>query len=58
MSAHGTNACYVKSACRCDLCRQAHREYSQRYRALKYKQGFKNRKGVLIAPTEEGTTSD
>ena len=47
---HGTNTNYVHGGCRCDTCRQAHREYSQRYRAIKYKQGYKNSKGVLVAP--------
>ena len=56
---HGTNACYVRGGCRCDECKQAHREYSQRYRASLYKRGFKFRDGYLVAPApDEGETSD
>lgn len=29
---HGTYACYTNSKCRCELCREAAREYMRKYR--------------------------
>jgi hypothetical protein len=56
---HGTNSCYVRARCRCDECTQAHREYTQRYRANLYKRGFKFRDGYLVAPApDEAVNND
>lgn len=32
---HGTNACYTKNKCRCDLCKQAHSIVMKKYKGRK-----------------------
>lgn len=40
---HGTRSCYVNRKCRCDLCKQAHREYMQEYQRRNPKDPAKQR---------------